>query len=118
MTNMETEEPEADGFVFLKGIGTDSNSEMQHNGPKYISEIDRCIDDLRNVLWPLNKFIHDNPETAFQEHKAHDNLTEFMRSRNGWEVTPHAFNIDTAWTATFRTGRKGPTVSFSAEMGQ
>lgn len=115
---MEIKESEADGYVFLEGASTGLGTELPHDAPRYTAEIDRCINGLRDILWPLNKYIHDNPEIAFQEHKAHDNLVAFMQSRKGWEVTPHAFNIDTAWIATFRTGRRGPIISFNAEMGQ
>lgn len=84
---------------------------------KHLPEINSHIDGLQDTLWPLNRFLHDNPELAFKEHKAHDALTNCMNSRAGWTVHPHAYGIETAWTATFSTGRDGPVVAFNAEMG-
>ncbi|KAF2452009.1 putative amidohydrolase [Karstenula rhodostoma CBS 690.94] len=89
---------------------------VEANSPKYLSEIDGYVDTLQDTLWPLNKYIHDEPELAFKEHKAHDAITNFMRSQKGWAVTPNAFGLETAWTAIFDTGRHGPAVSFNAEM--
>ncbi|OAG10119.1 putative amidohydrolase [Paraphaeosphaeria sporulosa] len=89
---------------------------VQATSPKYLSEIDNYVESLQDTLWPLNKFIHDHPELAFNEHKAHDALTNFMRLQKGWVVTPHAFGIETAWAAIFNTGRDGPAISFNVEM--
>ena len=115
---MEVKESEEDGFILLSSTDHGSTRIEQSCAPKYTSEISACIDDLRGALWPLNKYIHDNPELAFREHKAHDALTTLMKSQQGWEVKTHAYGIDTAWKAVFDTGRKGPTISFNAEMGQ
>ncbi|KAK5662672.1 hypothetical protein OQA88_8588 [Cercophora sp. LCS_1] len=85
--------------------------------PEYLSEISTTIDALADPLWPLNTFIHANPELAYQEHKAHDALTSFLRTQPGWAVTPSAHAIPTAWIATFSASPKpGPTVSFNIEM--
>ena len=39
-------------------------------------------------LYDLNKSIWENPELAFKEYFAHDQLTEFLAER-GFHVTPH-----------------------------
>ncbi|KAJ4351232.1 uncharacterized protein N0V89_006571 [Didymosphaeria variabile] len=113
---MNMKESEEDGYILLTNKALGSNYGVQVDIPKHMSEIDGYVDSLQHVLSPLNKFIHDNPELAFKEYKAHDALTKFMRSQNGWIVTPNAYGIETAWTATFDTGREGPVVSFNAEM--
>jgi hypothetical protein len=84
---------------------------------EYLDGISQCIDDLRDTLWPLNKFIHDSPELAFEEYKAHDALTKFMGSQEGWQVTASAYGIETAWIACYDSGKPGPVVSFNAEYG-
>jgi len=85
--------------------------------PEYASEIGLLVDSLADPLWSLNTFIHNSPELAFKEYKAHDALVKFMRSQASWRVTPSATGIRTAWIATFDSGKPGPTVSFNAEMG-
>lgn len=86
-------------------------------GDERLSEIDGLVEQLYDVLWPLNNFIHENPELAFKECKTHDALTDFMRSQRGWVVTTSAYGMETAWVAVYDSGRKGPVVSFNAEMG-
>lgn len=75
------------------------------------------IDSISDDLWPINKKIHDNPELGYMEKIAHATLTQFMQQQTGWEVTPSAYGIETAFIAVFDSGRQGPVVSFNAEMG-
>ncbi|KAH7329629.1 peptidase dimerization domain protein [Stachybotrys elegans] len=82
----------------------------------FVAEVDEFVDSLESLLWPLNLFIHDNPELAFKEHKAQDALTNLMQSREGWQVTRSAFGMDTAWLAVYESGSRGPTIAFNAEM--
>lgn len=86
--------------------------------PDYFSDIDSFVDGIADVLWPVNKKIHDNPELGYKEFIAHDVLTSFMRSRRGWEVTSSAYGMATAWVAVYDSGKVGPVVSFNAEMGE
>ncbi|KAK4221895.1 hypothetical protein QBC38DRAFT_460963 [Podospora fimiseda] len=111
---------EDDGFILVPrpdqvSFDTDSSQHANHDVP-FLSEIDSFIDNLSDKLWPLNKFIHQNPEVAYQEHKAHKALTEYMLKHSGWKVTPSAHGIPTAWIALFDTGKPGPFLSFNAEM--
>ncbi|KAK2012344.1 amidohydrolase [Colletotrichum eremochloae] len=86
------------------------------SSPEYLDEISAIVDDLAESLWPVNKTIHDNPELGYHEVVAHDTLTAFMRTQPGWKVTPSAYGMKTAWVAVWDSGRKGPVVSFNAEM--
>lgn len=97
----------------------DDDSEEEGDGrPEYLREIATYINSLSEKLWPLNKYIHDNPELAFKEYKAHSALTNFMESQPGWQVTRSAYGMETAWVAVFDTGKPGPVVSFNVEMGK
>jgi hypothetical protein len=96
----------------------DNDSDQGNSPPEYLSEISDFVDSLESSLWSLNTFIHANPELAFQEHKAHRALTDFLTSRKeGWRVTPSAYGIETAWIAVYDSGKQGPAVSFNVEMG-
>ncbi|KAH0528941.1 hypothetical protein TsFJ059_003752 [Trichoderma semiorbis] len=116
---------EVDGFVLIshgddaiKGgrlIG-DAGPSNVLSELRYLNDISEAVDSLDEVFWPINKKIHDNPERGFKEFIAHDALTGFMKSQRGWAVTPSAYGMDTAWVAVFDTGRRGPVVSFNAEM--
>jgi hypothetical protein len=105
------------GFILVPSADElleDASKEMTQ---VYLTEIDKFVESLSSSLWSLNKFIHENPELAFKEHKAHEALTEFMRSQNGWKVTASAYEMETAWIAAYDSKRAGPVVSFNAEMG-
>ena len=91
---------------------------LRDDAVEFLSEIHSVVEGLRDSLWTLNNFIHENPELAFKEYKAHHALTSFMRSRQNWHVTTSAYGMETAWVAVYDSGRKGPTVSFNAEMGK
>lgn len=86
--------------------------------PTYLNGISDYVDSVANTLWPLNKTIHDNPETGWKEFIAHDALTRFLEGQNGWKVTPSAYGLKTAWVAVWDSGKKGPVVSFNVEMGE
>jgi metal-dependent amidase/aminoacylase/carboxypeptidase family protein len=49
---------------------------------------------------------------------AHELLTTFMESQDGWKVEKSAYNINTAFVAVFEGDGDGPVVSFNAEYGE
>lgn len=83
------------------------------------SEIETTVDDLSKELRALSLDIHDHPELAMKEYHTHDILCRFMR-KHGFEVTEHAYDMPTAWEATFEhrstvTGAgNGRTVGFNS----
>ena len=114
-------ERERDGTIRLHPHSRDTEDPgnvHQNGSQEYLSEIDNFIKSLQASLWPLNKFIHENPELAFKEYKAHEALTEFVRSQKDWQVTTSAYGIETAWVAAYDSGKAGPVVSFNAEFGK
>lgn len=84
----------------------------------YTDAVSKYVDSISETLWPINTEIHDNPELQYEEVKAHELLTSFLESQDGWNVTRSAYNISTAFTAVFQGNGDGPVVSFNAEYGQ
>lgn len=84
----------------------------------YTDAVSKYVDSISETLWPINTEIHDNPELQYEEFKAHDLLTSFLESEDGWNVTRSAYNISTAFTAVFQGNGDGPVVSFNAEYGK
>ncbi|KAL7920373.1 hypothetical protein ACQKWADRAFT_162934 [Trichoderma austrokoningii] len=103
---------EDDGFILVSY----SDYSVDRQKLQFLDPISQAVDSLLEEFWPINKKIHDNPERGFKEFIAHDALTKFMKSQSGWVVTPSAYGMETAWVAVFDTGRRGPVVSFNAEM--
>ncbi|KAG6041478.1 hypothetical protein E4U41_004055 [Claviceps citrina] len=103
-----------DDFVL---VPRPASAEQESSGTdELLREIDSFIQRLSASLWPLNCFLHANPELAYHEHRAHDALTNFLKAQRGWQVTCSAFGMETAWVAVFDSGVPGPAVSFNAEM--
>ncbi|OIW25345.1 hypothetical protein CONLIGDRAFT_603620 [Coniochaeta ligniaria NRRL 30616] len=102
---------EEDGFVVVR-----HGDVPPADTPEYLDDISSFVDGIADKLWPVNKKIHDHPELGFKEWIAHKALTRFMESQPGWKVTRSAYGMETAWVAVFDSGRKGPVISFNAEM--
>jgi metal-dependent amidase/aminoacylase/carboxypeptidase family protein len=88
---------------------------MDENPSGFISEY---VEGLSTALWPINITIHDNPELNYEEFIAHETLTSFLKTREGWDVIPSAFGIPTSFKAEYASGKPGPVVSFNAEYGE
>ncbi len=84
----------------------------------YLDAISKHIEHLSDDLRTISLGIHDNPELQYKEFHAHHVLTEYLGKQDGCEVTQSAYGIQTAFVATFNSGKKGPTVSFNAEYGK
>ncbi|KAH7093896.1 amidohydrolase [Auriculariales sp. MPI-PUGE-AT-0066] len=80
-----------------------------------VRTIETTIDDASADLRDVSLAMFDHPELAYKEKYAHDLLTKFMRSQ-GFEVTEHAFGLETAWSATFQHGHGGRTIGVNSEM--
>ena len=77
---------------------------------KVIDAVDRLADELEQ----LSHRIHDNPELAFKEEKAHAWLTEYLEKR-GARVERGVGGLPTAFRATIPGTGPGPTIAILAE---
>ncbi|KAJ8090516.1 hypothetical protein PM082_002404 [Marasmius tenuissimus] len=78
----------------------DTESEIWNTD--YLATITETISNLSNDLRELSKSIHSNPELAFEEHKTHDVLVDFMKKQGGWNVTNND-ELPTGWLATYES---------------
>ncbi len=74
-----------------------------------IKEVER----LKPELLEISRFLHANPELAFEEHKAAERLSRTMET-HGFSVERSVAGLDTAFTAS-RASAEGPTIAFLAE---
>src|SRR5688500_686509 len=70
------------------------------------------VDRRAEVLVDVSHQIHAHPELNYQEHFAHDLLTDVLAGE-GLEVTRRAGGVDTAFLATKGSG--GPTIAVLCE---
>jgi len=72
------------------------------------------IDELGERLWELALKIHDNPELAFEEHKAARWLAEALEE-GGFKVELPYGGLETAFRAEHPAAAEGPAVAILAE---
>lgn len=58
--------------------------------------------------------IHDNPELAWEEHRAHNTLCSFLESHS-FQPTRRAYGFDTSFECRTTIGKGGRTINFNAE---
>jgi metal-dependent amidase/aminoacylase/carboxypeptidase family protein len=73
--------------------------QMQEFRDTVAATINASHDELHNI----NKQLHSNPETAYQEHFAHETITTYLSSR-GFDVKKHTYGLDTSFEAEVGTG--------------
>ncbi|MCA1569659.1 MAG: M20 family metallopeptidase [Chloroflexi bacterium] len=62
----------------------------------------------------LSHRVHTNPEIAFEERQASTWTAELLE-RHGFEVTPRAGGLETAFVARWTGGGAGPVIAFAGE---
>lgn len=80
--------------------------------PELFEDVRAQVHDLSGELIDVSHQIFDNPELAFEEHFAHDLLTEKLES-HGVHVERHAYGLDTAFAAD--VGTTGPKIAVICE---
>jgi amidohydrolase len=71
-----------------------------------------AIDTAESELHELNRRIHSNPELAWKEHQAVENITEFLE-KHGFKVEKNSYGFSTSFTSEVGSG--GPLVIVCAE---
>lgn len=77
-----------------------------------LEQISSSIRNHNLALSDINKKIHSNPELRYEEYQAHDNICSLLEGL-GYDVTRHAYGIDTSFEASFGSG--GRLIVFNAE---
>lgn len=93
-------------------------TEVKTSNDDYLDLVSKYVEHISNDLRSVSLDIHDCPELQYKEYHAHKVLTNFMTRQDGWKVTTSAYGIDTAFVATFDSGKEGAVVSFNAEYGR
>lgn len=75
-------------------------------------EVQAEVDRLRPDLLAVSRFLHANPELAYEERQAAELLTDVLE-QHGFVVTRGAANLPTAFTGL--TGSGAPRIAFMAE---
>lgn len=79
-----------------------------------IESIEQAIQQADEELRIVSLDIHAHPELCWNEHHAHDVLTDLMEKK-GFRVERHAYGMPTAWKATYEVGEGGRMIGFNSE---
>jgi len=80
-----------------------SHDEVQRLKEEVQAEVDRLGSDLLSV----SRFLHANPELAYEERQAAELLTDILE-QHGFVVTREAANLPTAFTGLAGSGAPRP----------
>ncbi len=78
-----------------------------------LAEVARTAQQHRELILDVSHDIWAHPELNFEEHHAHELLTDVLDS-SGFSVERHAYGLETAFRASLGTG-DGPTVTICCE---
>ncbi|AEB77148.1 amidohydrolase [Clostridium botulinum] len=75
-------------------------------------DIIKHIISIEKDLYDISKYLYENPEESFCEHKAHDYLINILRNNN-FEIKENFLDIPTAFMAKFGNGH--PKICYICE---
>ncbi|KAJ5628817.1 hypothetical protein N7490_011045 [Penicillium lividum] len=75
-------------------------------------QLNKSIVHHENGLDEVNRKIFENPELAFEEVQAHDNICDYME-KLGFSVTRHAYGLKTSFEVEYGSG--GRLITYNAE---
>ncbi|WP_163971760.1 M20 family metallopeptidase [Oceanobacillus halotolerans] len=72
------------------------------------------INKIKNTLWNMSDHLYENPEIGDQEFKSMQLLVDYLKEHQ-FEVETGLVNRPTAFKATFKSKKAGPTIAYLAE---
>lgn len=78
---------------------TTEDSKTEQARSTVTSKIDASNTELRKI----NEALHSHPETAYEEHFAHETITTYLSSL-GFDVKKHAYGLDTSFEVEVGSG--------------
>ncbi|KAJ1028383.1 hypothetical protein NDA16_001550 [Ustilago loliicola] len=80
--------------------------------------IEAEIEKLDKELRELSLDMHDHPEIMWEEHRTHDLFVKYFQGKQGWKVTPHAYEQETAFKVVFshKADKDSRVIGFQSEL--
>ncbi|MBU8791940.1 M20 family metallopeptidase [Oceanobacillus caeni] len=72
------------------------------------------LEQIKEQLWEMNKNLYENPELGDQEFESMKLHTNFLKEHQ-FEIEIGTVNRPTAFKATYKSGKPGPTIAYLAE---
>ncbi|WP_068676189.1 M20 family metallopeptidase [Oceanobacillus sp. Castelsardo] len=77
-------------------------------------QLSNHLEQIKHQLWEMNKGLYENPELGDQEYESMKLLANYLKEHQ-FEVETGTVNRPTAFKATFKSGKPGPTIAYLAE---
>src|SRR5699024_10735758 len=77
-------------------------------------QLHEIVSEMREELQGLSDYIYENPELGLNEYKSSQAHVDLLR-KHGFDVEYPYLGFDTAFKATFDSGKEGPTVAYLSE---
>lgn len=87
---------------------------MENKIKEYLNNVLREIDKYKKDFIETSTYIWNNPELGYKEYKASSALIELLRS-NGFEIQTNVAGLDTAFVASKKGKKDGPTIGLMSE---
>ncbi|KAJ5637597.1 hypothetical protein N7490_007476 [Penicillium lividum] len=83
----------------------------------FLDVVQEALSQYDTQLRNINQKIWSNPELAYEEYKAHDNICQLFESlqSRGYQVRREVYGVKTALEVEYTFGTGGRTVAFNAE---
>ena len=72
-------------------------------------QLHEIVSEMREELQGLSDYIYENPELGLNEYKSSQAHVDLLR-KHGFDVEYPYLGFDTAFKATFDSGKEGPPV--------
>ncbi|KAL5337389.1 hypothetical protein BJX70DRAFT_409282 [Aspergillus crustosus] len=92
--------------------------QLEESQTRFIAAIEASLARHDSKLEEINQTIWSNPELAYEEHDAHNNICKFFEDLNDpdYSIRRQAYGLETAFEIEFKHGTEpGRTVAFNAE---
>lgn len=78
-------------------------------------DADQCIEEKKEDLWKLARYIWENPEYNFKEFKSSKAVRDFLEN-DGFNVEEGICGLETAFRAGYDSKKSGPHIGLLAEF--
>ena len=76
--------------------------------------VKKTVDEKRDILVDIAKYLYENPELGSEEFKAFEKITKVLED-NGFDVEKGVYDMPTAFVARYKGKGDGPKVAVLAE---
>lgn len=98
----------------ITGQAVLQNKKKSSGGGSMRVKVLSLIEEIKDELIDLSKYIYDNPELGYEEFKSSKAHVDILKKYN-FNVEESYLGMKTAFRAEYKGGKEGPTIAYLAE---